>query len=188
MFKLIEKRPFLTLTWILLFAFSSFAVLHYATFVKKQFKQADRRYRTYLKHFSKASKTRPKAFGLSKLFGVCSESQNEDQMVFNHIKVQKFLSEDAIIDRTQDTESYFQQIPSEGFRPIQEEEIAFPLAFVHLIHHEVGIFELALATIYRPQDYHCIQVDAKASKIVYLFTKINFVKLSQFALFCRLLL
>ena len=82
-----------------------------------------------------------------------------------HIKAQKFLSEDAIIERTQDVESYFQQMPSEGFRPIQEEEMSFPLAFVHIIHHEVGIFELALATIYRPQDYHCVQVDAKASNI-----------------------
>ena len=85
MFKLIEKRPFLTLTWILLFAFSSFAILHYATYVKKQFNQADRRHRTYQKHF-KSSK-RPKDFGLFKLFGVCSESQNEDRMVFNHITV-----------------------------------------------------------------------------------------------------
>ena len=78
-----------------------------------------------------------------------------------NLKSQKFLTEESIIERTQDFQIYFQRIPSEGLRPMQNDEEAFPLAFVHLIHGDVGIFEMSLAIMYRPQDYHCIQIDAK---------------------------
>ena len=45
---------------------------------------------------------------------------------FNEIfslKAQKFLSEDSIIDRTQDTESYFQQIPSISFYTFEKKSV-----------------------------------------------------------------
>ena len=80
-----------------------------------------------------------------------------------HLSAQQFLSEDSILERTLDSKTYFDIIPCEGLKPIQHEEKAFPLAFVHLIHSEVGIFEMFLAVMYRPEDFHCVQVDAKVN-------------------------
>ena len=79
----------------------------------------------------------------------------------SHIKAQKFLSENAILRRTQHFQAYFREVPTEGLRKVQEAEKAFPLAFVHLVHNDVGIFEMFLAVMYRPQNYHCVHVDAK---------------------------
>ena len=44
-----------------------------------------------------------------------------------NLKSQKFLTEESIIERTQDFQIYFQRIPSEGLRPTQDDEEAFPL-------------------------------------------------------------
>ena len=86
-----------------------------------------------------------------------------DIMKTYHIKAQNFLSEDSILERTLDFKTYFDKIPCEGLKPVQHEEKAFPLAFVHLIHSEVGIFEMFLAVMYRPEDFHCVQIDAKVN-------------------------
>ena len=80
-----------------------------------------------------------------------------------HERAKQFLSEESILKRTLDFKTYFEKIPCEGLKPIQHEEIAFPLAFVHLIHSEVGIFEMFLAVMYRPGDFHCVQIDAKVN-------------------------
>jgi hypothetical protein len=45
-------------------------------------------------------------------------------------------------------------------------QLEIPLAFSHLIHRDVGIFEVFMATTYHPQNSHCIFVDAKASEKV----------------------
>ena len=92
-----------------------------------------------------------------------------------HLSAQQFLSEDSILEHTLDSKTYFDIIPCEGLKPIQHEEKAFPLAFVHLIHSEVGIFEMFLAVMYRPEDFHCVQVDAKVNIAKkYLYSTIQF--------------
>ena len=37
------------------------------------------------------------------------------------------------------------------------------MAFSHLLHKDIGIFELQLALMYRPKNSHCIYVDRKAA-------------------------
>jgi hypothetical protein len=64
------------------------------------------------------------------------------------------------------------------------------LAFSHMVHHDVGIFEMFLASSYHPSNSHCVYVDAKAPKKV--FSAVNgivncykerFLKVS-FQMFC----
>ena len=52
---------------------------------------------------------------------------------------------------------------TEGLRKILPEEKDFPIAFVHLIHDDVGIFEMFLAVMYRPQNFHCVHIDSKVN-------------------------
>ena len=50
-----------------------------------------------------------------------------------------------------------------GLRKILPEEKDFTIAFVHLIHDDVGIFEMFLAVMYRPQNFHCVHIDSKVN-------------------------
>ena len=100
---------------------------------------------------------------LSKLFQVCSEAQNPSAMSEANFRAQKFFSDLEIIRRTAEPNSYFRVIPTEGLRKILPEEKDFPIAFVHLIHDDVGIFEMFLAVMYRPQNFHCVHIDSKVN-------------------------
>ena len=42
-----------------------------------------------------------------------------------------------------------------------------PLAFSHVIHHDVGIFEVFMSMAYHPKNSHCIYIDAKADTKVF---------------------
>ena len=42
-----------------------------------------------------------------------------------------------------------------------EEENAFPLAYMHSVHTDVGIFEMFLSLMFRPHNFHCIHIDFK---------------------------
>jgi len=46
-------------------------------------------------------------------------------------------------------------------------QVSFPLAFSHLLHQDIGIFEVFMATAYQPKNSHCIYIDAKADDKVY---------------------
>ena len=100
---------------------------------------------------------------ISQLFGICHQAQTPKAMALANQRAQKFLSEKEIIRRTRHTASYFREVPSEGLRQVLLDEEAFPLAFVHLIHDNVGIFEMFLAVMFRPTNYHCVHVDTKVS-------------------------
>ncbi|XP_053322780.1 N-acetyllactosaminide beta-1,6-N-acetylglucosaminyl-transferase-like [Spea bombifrons] len=47
--------------------------------------------------------------------------------------------------------------------PLSEEEAAFPLAFIMVLHKEFSTFERLFRAIYMPQNIYCIHVDEKAS-------------------------
>ncbi|XP_053323625.1 N-acetyllactosaminide beta-1,6-N-acetylglucosaminyl-transferase-like [Spea bombifrons] len=47
--------------------------------------------------------------------------------------------------------------------PLSEEEAAFPLAYMMVIHKEFSTFERLFRAIYMPQNIYCIHVDEKAS-------------------------
>ena len=82
-------------------------------------------------------------------------------------KFANFLSEEQILRRTQDCGTYFSQFPVlDHLKPEAEAASEMPLALSHLIHHEVGIFEVFMALFFRPHNMHCIHIDKKASPLV----------------------
>lgn len=48
-------------------------------------------------------------------------------------------------------------------RPLSEEEAAFPLAYVMVIHKDFGTFERLFRAVYMSHNVYCVHVDAKSS-------------------------
>uniref|UniRef100_A0A8D0HA94 N-acetyllactosaminide beta-1,6-N-acetylglucosaminyl-transferase n=1 Tax=Sphenodon punctatus TaxID=8508 RepID=A0A8D0HA94_SPHPU len=48
-------------------------------------------------------------------------------------------------------------------RPLSAEEVAFPLAYIMILHKDVGTFERLFRAVYMPQNVYCIHVDEKAT-------------------------
>ena len=76
-----------------------------------------------------------------------------------------FLSDEAILQRTDNCDSYFktmdifgQELSDARFKLTSES----PLAFSHSIHQQPGILEVYLALTFRPGDSHCFHIDPKA--------------------------
>ena len=80
--------------------------------------------------------------------------------------IAEILSGESIIHRTGDCEAYFHNFPVlENLQPQSAQKRQhFPLAFSHLVHHEIGILEAFLAVFFRPTDLHCIYLDKKAGE------------------------
>ena len=76
---------------------------------------------------------------------------------------------EATRKRTKFSKKYFETFPSmvvlesilkhEKTHLIEE---PFPLAFSHMLHKDVAIFETFLALYFRPNNFHCVHVDYKA--------------------------
>uniref|UniRef100_A0A452UVQ6 Glucosaminyl (N-acetyl) transferase 2 (I blood group) n=1 Tax=Ursus maritimus TaxID=29073 RepID=A0A452UVQ6_URSMA len=47
--------------------------------------------------------------------------------------------------------------------PLSEEEVAFPLAYVMVIHKDFDTFERLFRAVYMPQNVYCVHVDEKAT-------------------------
>ena len=80
--------------------------------------------------------------------------------------IAEFLSDESIIHRSGDCEAYFHNFPVlENLQPQSDQKRQnFPLAFSHLVHHEIGILEAFLAVFFRTTDLHCIYLDKKAGE------------------------
>ncbi|XP_004628427.3 N-acetyllactosaminide beta-1,6-N-acetylglucosaminyl-transferase isoform X1 [Octodon degus] len=48
-------------------------------------------------------------------------------------------------------------------RPLSEEEAAFPLAYIMVVHKDFDTFERLFRAVYMPHNVYCVHVDAKAS-------------------------
>lgn len=48
--------------------------------------------------------------------------------------------------------------------PLSEEEAAFPLAYIMVIHKDFNTFERLFRAIYMPQNVYCVHVDSKATE------------------------
>ena len=76
----------------------------------------------------------------------------------------------SLSHRTANCKTYFDTFPSmvtvdsilkqEKAKLIEE---PFSLAFSHMLHKDVSIFEIFLALYFRPNNFHCVHVDYKAS-------------------------
>ena len=77
-------------------------------------------------------------------------------------KAAKFLSTQAIIDRTRNCHTYFLNFPQIGHKYDSLMEKEFPIAFAISLHKDVGILETFLMMSFRQTDSYCFHIDAKA--------------------------
>ena len=75
----------------------------------------------------------------------------------------------ALSRRTKNCKTYFESFPSiVSLNSVLKEEERklikepFSLAFSHMLHKDVSIFEIFLALYFRPNNFHCVHVDYKA--------------------------
>ena len=77
-----------------------------------------------------------------------------------------------IVRRTNDCEMYFRYMPlvftNEHVNTFEQENVKpdVRLAFSHMLHNQVVIYETFLAMYFRPNNYYCVHVDKKADKVV----------------------
>lgn len=80
--------------------------------------------------------------------------------------LQAFLAEESIIARSIDCDKYFEIVDIVNPKLTEEAQDFYPIAMSHSVHDQIGILEMFLALMFRPQDLHCIHVDLKASEEV----------------------
>ena len=75
-----------------------------------------------------------------------------------------------LINRTSNCTTYFDTFPAFALQSkfVEEEEKKmlrqFPKAFAHMVHTDISILEVFLSIYFRPDNFHCVHVDAKAAK------------------------
>jgi len=86
----------------------------------------------------------------------------------HQLMLQAFLSSEEIVKRTRECDSYFSTIqPAHELRKNSNvTNTDFVVAFAHLLHHDLGIFEMFLTLYYEPKNLHCVHLDAKAPLII----------------------
>ncbi|XP_059088386.1 N-acetyllactosaminide beta-1,6-N-acetylglucosaminyl-transferase-like [Tigriopus californicus] len=92
----------------------------------------------------------------------CSSKTNQRRRSI----LQGFLAEESIIARSMDCVKYFEIVDIVNQRLVSEAQEQYPIAMSHSVHDQIGILEMFLALMFRPQDLHCIHVDLKASEEV----------------------
>ena len=108
--------------------------------------------------------------------------QNDDNYSNVYKKIpelpKEFLDEDwhhesKILERTEDCEKYFENVPIFGMNKeiirYEDQVLKFKnisLAFSHMLHQQVAIYEVFLAMYFRPNNFYCIHVDVKASETI----------------------
>ena len=95
----------------------------------------------------------------------CNNNSSYNDSAIQNLTL-SFLSDDAILQRTADCDSYFKTMDIFGHE-LSAARLGLssesPLAFSHTIHQQPGILEVFLALTFRPGDSHCIHIDPKSS-------------------------
>ena len=101
-----------------------------------------------------------------------------NQILSNHKKsegsffTKGWYKEAEILQKTENCDEYFSNVPVFAFnKDITQYERdslkpLFSLAFSHMLHTQVAIYEVFLAMYFRPNNFYCIHVDYKASDII----------------------
>ena len=85
-----------------------------------------------------------------------------------------WFEEHQIFERTQNCDYYFDKLESAfaiNKNIINEYERndlnkSISLAFTHMLHHQVAIYEMFLALYFRPNNFYCVHVDIKSSDLI----------------------
>ena len=88
-----------------------------------------------------------------------------------HFFHQNWHDESMIMKRLTDCEKYFHDVPVFAFNPdiigYERKELRrVNLAFSHMLHHQVVIYEAFLAMYFRPNNFYCVHLDVKASDLI----------------------
>ena len=92
---------------------------------------------------------------------------------YSEVSKKPWSTQDAIIKRTKDCKKYFDNYPVLYFNRIIEKyekktlKPAYSLAFSHLLHKEIAIYEAFLSIYFRPNDFYCIHVDKESKEKVW---------------------
>ena len=92
---------------------------------------------------------------------------------YSEVSKKPWSTQDAIIKRTRDCKKYFDNYPVLYFNRIIEKyekktlKPAYSLAFSHLLHKEIAIYEAFLSIYFRPNDFYCIHVDKESKEKVW---------------------
>ena len=92
---------------------------------------------------------------------------------YSEVSKKPWSTQDAIIKRTKDCKTYFDNYPVLYFNRIIEKyekktlKPAYSLAFSHLLHKEIAIYEAFLSIYFRPNDFYCIHVDKESKEKVW---------------------
>ena len=87
---------------------------------------------------------------------------------------QDWHDEPQIYERTQNCDMYFDLLETTFMMNksiISKHETEnlnneINLAFTHMLHHQVAIYEIFLALYFRPNNFYCIHVDVKSSDLI----------------------
>ena len=87
---------------------------------------------------------------------------------------QDWHDENQIYERTQNCDTYFHMLEAtfmmnKSIISKHEEDNLnnkINLAFTHMLHHQVAIYEIFLALYFRPNNFYCIHVDVKSSDLI----------------------
>ena len=87
---------------------------------------------------------------------------------------QDWHDENQIYERTQNCDTYFDMLEAsfmmnKSIISKHEENNLnnkINLAFTHMLHHQVAIYEIFLALYFRPNNFYCIHVDVKSSDLI----------------------
>ena len=92
-------------------------------------------------------------------------------LLYNLLKLYhiNWFDDQAVVIRTNDCNAYFDSIPAIGVDQqylTYEDQVILgsnQLAFSHLVHEQATILEAFLSIYFRPNNFHCIHVDEKAT-------------------------
>ena len=83
-------------------------------------------------------------------------------------KQKLWSTQDAIIERTKDCSKYFEVYPVLYFSEVLKNyeklnlKSASSIAFSHLLHKEIAIYEAFLSVYFRPNNFYCIHIDKES--------------------------
>ena len=102
-----------------------------------------------------------------------SDLAQDHDVEYSEVSKKPWSTQDAIIKRTRDCKKYFDNYPVLYFNRIIEKyekktlKPAYSLAFSHLLHKEIAIYEAFLSIYFRPNDFYCIHVDKESKEKVW---------------------
>ena len=105
-------------------------------------------------------------------FGTTNISISKSKSSIDHIISKSWYNLESIDKRTKNCIEYFSTFPTllvhDDLLNSENRAISdnFPLAFSHMLHKDTAIFEIFLALYFRPNNFHCIHVDKKATYLV----------------------